>query len=80
MKEIRELILHMAKENPSWGCCRIQGALREVGHRVARSTMAKSLKKRRVTQHRSAQTLVAASPPPRLQCGWRARWGRVQGF
>jgi putative transposase len=44
MKEIRELIVRMAEENPSWGYARIQGALRHLGHRVARSTIAKVLK------------------------------------
>jgi putative transposase len=44
MLEIRQLIVRMAEENPSWGYARIQGALRHVGHRVARSTIAKVLK------------------------------------
>ncbi len=43
MKEIRELIIRMAEENPSWGYARIQGALRHLAHRVARSTIAKVL-------------------------------------
>jgi putative transposase len=34
----------MATANPSWGYTRIQGALRNVGHRVARSTIARILK------------------------------------
>ena len=34
----------MATENPSWGYTRIQGALKNLGHRVARSTVAKILK------------------------------------
>jgi putative transposase len=34
----------MATDNPSWGYCRIQGALKHLGHRVARSTIAKTLK------------------------------------
>jgi len=42
--EIRELIVRMAEENPSWGYARIQGALRHLDHRVARSTIAKALK------------------------------------
>jgi transposase InsO family protein len=44
MKEIRELIVRMAEDNPSWGYARIQGALRHLDHRVARSTIAKVLK------------------------------------
>lgn len=34
----------MATENPSWDYTRIQGALKNLGHRVARSTVAKILK------------------------------------
>ncbi len=44
MKEIRELIVRMAEENPSWGYARIQGQLKHLNHRVARSTIAKVLK------------------------------------
>jgi transposase InsO family protein len=44
MREIRELIVRVAKENPSWGYARIQGALKHLDHRVARSTIAKVLK------------------------------------
>lgn len=44
MREIRELTVCMAEQNPSWGYARIQGALRHVNHRVARSTIAKMLK------------------------------------
>jgi len=44
MHEIRELVVRMAEENPSWGYARIQGAPRHINHRVARSTIAKVLK------------------------------------
>jgi hypothetical protein len=42
--EIRLLVVRMASENPSWGDTRIQGALKNLGHRVARSTVATILK------------------------------------
>jgi len=41
--EIRRLVVRMARDNPSWGIKRIQGALKHVGHRVARSTVSKIL-------------------------------------
>ncbi len=44
MKEVRRLIVEMAEDNPSWGYARIQGALKHLDHRVARSTIAKTLK------------------------------------
>jgi hypothetical protein len=37
MHEIASLILRMATENPAWGYTRIQGALKNLGHGVARS-------------------------------------------
>src|SRR5437870_170037 len=32
--EIRQLVVRMASDNPTWGYTRIQGALENVGHRV----------------------------------------------
>ena len=42
--EIRRLVLRMAEENPTWGYTRILGALKNVDHRVSRSTIARILK------------------------------------
>jgi transposase InsO family protein len=41
---VRELILQMARQNGSWGYTRIQGALRNLGYKVGRGTVAKILK------------------------------------
>jgi putative transposase len=44
MIEIRGLIVKMANENSTWGYCRIQGALKNLGHTVAASTVRNILK------------------------------------
>jgi hypothetical protein len=38
-REIRDLILRMARENLSWGYTRLLGALRNLGHRISRATV-----------------------------------------
>ena len=59
MKEVRELIVRMAEENPSWGYARIQGGLKHLDHRVARSTIAKVLKEHGI------------KPSPERPMSWR---------
>jgi hypothetical protein len=44
LPEIHRLVVRMATENPRWGYTRIQGALKNLNHRVARSTIATILK------------------------------------
>ena len=44
MAIIADLVVQMARENRRWGYTRIQGALRNVGHRVGRTTIASILK------------------------------------
>jgi transposase InsO family protein len=59
----------MATENPRWGYSRIRGALRNLGHRVARSTIARILKESGI------------EPSPERPTPWstflRAHWGHV---
>jgi transposase len=44
LSEIRPLVVRMAIDNPTWGYTRIQGALKNVGHRVGRSSIRRILK------------------------------------
>jgi len=71
MKAIASLILRMATENPGWGYTRIQGALKNLGHGVARSTVAKVLKDNGI------------APAPDRPSSWRtflrAHWGAIAG-
>ena len=71
MREISSLILRMATENPTWGYTRIQGALKNLGHDVARSTVAKVLKDHGIP------------PTPGRPSSWRtflqAHWGQIAG-
>jgi transposase InsO family protein len=69
--EIRQLVVRMAAENPTWGYTRIQGALKNVGHRVGRSTIRRILK-------------AAGLPPvPQRPTSWQtflnAHWGGIAG-
>jgi transposase InsO family protein len=69
--EIRRLVVRMAEENPTWGYTRIEGALKNVGHRVGRSTIRRILK-------------AAGLPPvPQRPTSWqtflKAHWGVIAG-
>jgi putative transposase len=71
LAEIRRLVVRMAVENPTWGYTRIQGALKNVGYRVGRSTITRILK-------------AAGVPPvPERPTSWqtflRAHWGAIAG-
>jgi transposase InsO family protein len=59
MKEIRKHIIRMSQGNPSWGYCRIQGALKHIGHGVAPSTIAKVLREHGI------------QPAPERPTSWR---------
>ena len=42
-REVAELVVRMAVENPRWGYTRIRGALSNLGHEIARSTVKRIL-------------------------------------
>lgn len=43
-KEIEELVLRMARENPTWGYDRLQGALANLGHEISDTTVGNILR------------------------------------
>ncbi|MFT7669507.1 MAG: putative transposase [Planctomycetota bacterium] len=69
MKKIKELILGMANDNSTWGYTRIQGEMKALGHKVARTTVANVLKENGV------------KPAPDRPLSWRsflkAHWGQI---
>src|SRR5437867_3874184 len=71
MKDIASLIVRMATDNPAWGYSRIQGALKNLDHRVARSTVAAVLQRKGIP------------PAPGRPSSWRtflrAHWGEIAG-
>ena len=67
LAEVRRLVVRMATENPSWGYTRIQGALKNLGHRVARSTIATILKPHGIPPSRERPS----SWPVFLRAHWR---------
>jgi transposase InsO family protein len=69
--EIRHLVVRMAGENPTWGYTRIQGALKNLGHQVGRSTIARILKAHGLPP--------APNRPTSWQTFLRAHWGAIAG-
>jgi transposase InsO family protein len=71
LAEIRQLVVRMAEENPTWGYTRMQGALKNLGHEVGRSTIARILRAH------------GLPPVPNRPTSWqtflRAHWGAIAG-
>lgn len=66
LAEIRQLICRMAAENPTWGYTRIQGALKNLGHKTGRSTIARILRVQGISPVPRASDFVADVPASAL--------------
>ena len=82
--EIEALVVRMAEENRLWGYRRIQGALFNLGHDLARSTIAAILQRHGIepAPERSRKTtwkefLVGAGIKPAWSSEWKSRTERV---
>ena len=71
LAEIRQLAVRMAEENPAWGYTRMQGALKNLGHQVGRSTIARILKAHGLPP--------APNRPTSWQTFLRAHWRAIAG-
>ena len=75
------LIEEMARENPGWGCKRIQGDLLGLGYRVGASTVRRVLKRLRIppAPDRSRSTwrqLLRTQAPAMLACDFSTSTAR----
>ena len=61
-QEVRESVIRMAKENPTWGYDRIQGALANVGHEISDATVGNILK----------QNGIEPAPQRKRRTSWKA--------
>ena len=70
-KDIRELIVRVARENPTWGYTRLRGALKNLGHELGRNTI-----KRLLAEHG-----IAPAPEWGKSMSWstfiKAHWGAI---
>ena len=81
LAEIRQLVGRMAKENPTWGYTPIQGALKNLGHHVGRSTIARILRTRgyrpcRNARHRGRRSCARTGVRSPVRISSRPKSGR----
>ena len=66
LPEIEDLVVRMAKSSPSWGYDRIQGAMANLGHKLAPNTVKRSLKEHSIEPAPLRRRCSTKYEPPRL--------------
>ena len=62
-KDIRELIVRMARENPTWGYTRLRGALKNLGHELGRNTIKRILAEHGILERPAGQQFAPFQRP-----------------
>ena len=70
--ELRDLVLRLARENPTWGYRRVHGELCRLGYTIGASTVWAILQRAGVDRHRSGRRSPGGSSSgPRPTASWR---------
>ncbi|MER5481507.1 IS3 family transposase [Streptomyces sp. NPDC002734] len=73
-EKLRNLIIRLGGENPSWGARRVHGELRRLGHKVSAATVRRILREAGSAPHHAAIQRAAngaSSSSPRQAACWR---------
>src|ERR1017187_8261528 len=71
-REIQDLVLRLARENPAWGYRRVHGELARLGHRISEATVRRILRRRHRPAPRNLDTSWRHSSAPRPTDCWPA--------